>query len=368
MTTAAKPGGAPAPKATVNKAGLSKPDYRGLPSTLCAGCGHDSIASQIIQSAFELSLKPHQVIKLSGIGCSSKSPAYFLSRSHGINVVHGRMPSIATGAMLANRNMLAVGVSGDGDTGSIGFGQYKHLLRRNVPMVYIIENNGVYGLTKGQFSATADLGQKLKYAGTNELMPIDLCLEAIIAECGFVARSFAGDAKQVRELLKAAMSYNGTAVLDIISPCVTFNNHAESTKSYTFGKEHEEALQDINFVQAYEEIEVDYEAGSVQEVKLHDGPAILLRKVEAKKGDKGGEQSTNGTPRYHDPTDKLAAIKLLEEARANQEFITGLLYINEERPTLTDLEQLPETPLTAMTAEQLRPTREAFASVLAEFA
>lgn len=367
MTTAAKPGGAPAPKATVNKAGLSKPDYRGLPSTLCAGCGHDSIASQIIQSAFELSLKPHQVIKLSGIGCSSKSPAYFLSRSHGINVVHGRMPSVATGAMLANRNMLAVGVSGDGDTGSIGFGQYKHLLRRNVPMVYIIENNGVYGLTKGQFSATADLGQKLKYAGTNELMPIDLCLEAIIAECGFVARSFAGDAKQVRELLKAAMSYNGTAVLDIISPCVTFNNHAESTKSYTFGKDHEEALQDINFVQAYEEIEVDYEPGSVQEVKLHDGPAILLRKVEARKGDKSGQQPTTGPLRYHDPTDKLAAIKLLEEARANQEFITGLLYINEERPTLTDLEQLPQTALTNMTEEQLRPTREAFAAALADF-
>jgi 2-oxoglutarate ferredoxin oxidoreductase subunit beta len=376
MTTAAKPGGAPAPKATVNKAGLSKPDYRGLPSTLCAGCGHDSIASQIIQSAFELSLKPHEVIKLSGIGCSSKSPAYFLSRSHGINVVHGRMPSIATGAMLANRSMLAIGVSGDGDTGSIGLGQYKHLLRRNVPMVYIIENNGVYGLTKGQFSATADFGQKLKYAGTNELMPIDLCLEAIIAECGFVARSFAGDAKQVRELLKAAMSYNGTAVLDIISPCVTFNNHAESTKSYPFGLEHKEALQDINFVEAYEEIEVDYEPGSVQEVKLHDGPAILLRKVESRKGgQKGGAQggetaaeSTNGAQRYHDPTDKMAAIRLLEEARANQEFITGLIYINESRPTLLDLERLPETPLANLAEEQLRPSREAFAAALAEFA
>jgi 2-oxoglutarate ferredoxin oxidoreductase subunit beta len=368
MTTAAKPGGTPAPKATVNKAGLSKPDYRGLPSTLCAGCGHDSIASQIIQSAFELSLKPHQVIKLSGIGCSSKSPAYFLSRSHGINVVHGRMPSIATGAMLANRAMLAVGVSGDGDTGSIGLGQYKHLLRRNVPMVYIIENNGVYGLTKGQFSATADFGQKLKYAGTNELMPIDLCLEAIIAECGFVARSFAGDAKQVRELLKAAMSFNGTAVLDIISPCVTFNNHADSTKSYTFGKEHEEVLQDINFVQAYEEIEVNYEPGSVQEVKLHDGPTILLRKVEARKGgEKGAKQETNGTVRYHDPTDKLAAIRLLEEAREKQEFITGLLYIDESRRTLMDVEGLPETPLAAIPDEQLRPSREAFAAALAEF-
>jgi 2-oxoglutarate ferredoxin oxidoreductase subunit beta len=352
MATAAKPGGTPAPKATTNKIGLTKTEYRGLPSTLCAGCGHDSISSQIIQAAFDLSLKPHQLLKLSGIGCSSKSPAYFLGRSHGINVVHGRMPSVATGAMLANNGMLAIGVSGDGDTGSIGFGQYKHLLRRNVPMVYIIENNGVYGLTKGQFSATADVGQKLKYAGTNELMPIDLCLEAIVMECGFVARSFAGDAKQVRELLKAAMSYNGTAVLDIISPCVTFNNHADSTKSYSYGKEHEEALQDIKFVPAYEEVSVDYEEGTTQEVKLHDGPTILLKKLD----------------RGHDPTDKMAAIKLLEEARENQKFITGLLYVNEGSPTLTDITRTVDTPLAALPEEKLRPTREAFDKVMAEFA
>jgi 2-oxoglutarate/2-oxoacid ferredoxin oxidoreductase subunit beta len=362
MTTAEKPGGkAPAPKMTINKIGLSKPDYRGLPSTLCAGCGHDSIASQIIQSAFEMSLKPHQVIKLSGIGCSSKSPAYFLSRSHGINVVHGRMPSIATGAMLANRGMKAIGVSGDGDTGSIGLGQYKHLLRRNVPMVYIIENNGVYGLTKGQFSATADQGQKLKYAGVNELMPIDLCMEAIIAECGFVARSFAGDAKQVRELLKAAMAYNGTAVLDIISPCVTFNNHAESTKSYTYGKEREEVLQDISFVQAYEEISIDQEPGTVQEVKLHDGPTILLRKLQT-------EGESNGDGRYHDPTNKMAALQLLMEAREKQEFITGLIYINESRPTLVDLERVPETPLAALPETQLRSSPDKLAAVMGEFA
>ena len=352
MATAAKPGGAPAPKATTNQIGLTKTDYRGLPSTLCAGCGHDSIASQIIQAAFDLSLKPYELIKLSGIGCSSKSPAYFLGRSHGINVLHGRMPSVTTGAMLANKNMLAVGVSGDGDTGSIGFGQYKHLVRRNVPMVYIIENNGVYGLTKGQFSATADVGQKLKYAGTNELMPLDLCLEAIAMDCGFVARSFAGDAKQVRELLKAAMSYNGTAVLDIISPCVTFNNHAESTKSYAYGKEHEEVLQDIKFVPAYEEVSVDYEEGSTQEVKLHDGPSILLRKLD----------------RGHDATDKMAAIKLLEDARQNQEFVTGLLYINENRPTLTDIARTVETPLAYLPNEKLRPSREAFDKVMAEFA
>ncbi len=355
MATATKPGGGAAPRTTVNKIGLTKTEYRGLPSTLCAGCGHDSIASQIIQAAFDLSLKPHQVIKLSGIGCSSKSPAYFLGRSYGINVVHGRMPSIATGAMLANRLLLAIAVSGDGDTGSIGLGQYKHLLRRNVPMVYVIENNGVYGLTKGQFSATADVGQQLKYAGTNELVPIDLCLEAIVAECGFVARSFAGDAKQVRELLKAAMSYAGTAVLDIISPCVTFNNNPDSTKSYAYGKEHEEVLQDITFVPAFEEIEVDYEPGTVQEVRLHDGPTILLKKLD----------------RGHDPTDKLAALRVLEEARAKQEFITGLIYIQDERkrrPTFVEVNHLGATPLVELPEAKLRPTREAFEAVMTEFA
>ncbi|WP_029214525.1 2-oxoacid:ferredoxin oxidoreductase subunit beta [Kallotenue papyrolyticum] len=363
MATAVKPGGAAAPKPSVNRIGLTKPDYRGLPSTLCAGCGHDSIASQIIQSAFELALQPHMVIKLSGIGCSSKSPAYFLSRSHGINAVHGRMPSVATGAMLAHRHMLAIGVSGDGDTGSIGLGQFKHLVRRNVPMVYIIENNGVYGLTKGQFSATADLGQTLKYAGTNELMPIDLCLEALIAECGFVARSFAGDAKQVRELLKAAMSYRGTAVLDIISPCVTFNNHPESTKSYPYGKEHEEILQDIHFVPAYEEIQIEQEEGTVQEVKLHDGPTILLRKLRSRPG---GGSDANG--KYHDPTDKEAAIRLLLEARERQELITGLIYINESRPTFLDIQRLPDEPLARLPEAKLRSSPERLAAVMQEFA
>src|SRR5215210_7370084 len=209
----------------VNLIGLEKSDYKGRPSTLCQGCGHDSISSQIINVAWELSLPPHKVIKMSGIGCSSKSPAYFLNRSHGFNALHGRMPSVVTGATLANRTLQPIAVSGDGDTGSIGMGQYKHVVRRNVPMVYIIENNGVYGLTKGQFSATADVGQQLKYAGLNEMMPIDLCLEALACNCGFVARSFAGDAKQVRELLKAAINFNGLALLDIISTCVTFNNN-----------------------------------------------------------------------------------------------------------------------------------------------
>src|SRR5437016_4496442 len=287
-----------APK--VNLIGLEKVDYKGNESTLCNGCGHDSISAQIIAACFEMSINPTQMIKLSGIGCSSKTPAYFLNRAHGFNSVHGRMPSMATGATLANRSVLAIGVSGDGDTGSIGLGQFKHMVRRNVPLVYIIEDNGVYGLTKGQFSATADMGQQLKYAGTNELPPIDVCVEALVADAGFVARSFAGDAKQVRELLKAAMSFNGTAVLDIISPCVTFNNLDDSTKSYGYGKEHEERIQEIEFIQVYDEIRVDYEEGTEQLVEMHDGSHILLKKL--------GENE-------HDPTDRMAALRLLERSR-----------------------------------------------------
>jgi 2-oxoglutarate/2-oxoacid ferredoxin oxidoreductase subunit beta len=333
----------------LNLIGLEKGDYRGLPSTLCQGCGHDSISSQIINVAFELSLKPYEVIKMSGIGCSSKSPAYFLNRSHGFNALHGRMPSVVTGASLANNSLLPLAVSGDGDTGSIGLGQYKHLLRRNVPMVYIIENNGVYGLTKGQFSATADMGQQLKYAGTNELPPIDLCLEAIVLDCGFVARSFAGDAKQVRELLKAAISYNGTAVLDIISPCVTFNNHEESTKSYPYGKAHEERLHDITFVPAFEPISVDYEPGTTIEVPMHEGPTIQLKKLE----------------RDYDPRNKVAALTVLTEAQQKQEFITGLIYINEARGTLHDTARVTGTPLAQLGEDQLRPSRESLAKLMA---
>lgn len=348
MATATRPG--PAPK--VNLIGLEQREYRGNPSTLCQGCGHDSISSQIMAAAFDLSLQPHRIIKMSGIGCSSKSPAYFLNRSHGFNTLHGRMPSVTTGAVLANHSLLALGVSGDGDTGSIGIGQFKHMVRRNVPMVYIIENNGVYGLTKGQFSATADMGQKLKYAGVNELPPLDLCIEALVANCGFVARSFAGDAKQVRELLKAAMSFNGLAVLDIISPCVTFNNHEDSTKSYPYGKEHEERLHDITFIAKREEISVEYEPGTVKEVQLHDGPLIQLRKLEED----------------YDPTDRMGALRMLDEAREKREFITGLIYIDQDRATLPELLHLSETPLAHQPAEALRPTREALASVMADLA
>jgi 2-oxoglutarate ferredoxin oxidoreductase subunit beta len=334
-----------------NRIGLTSQDYQGGTTTLCAGCGHNSVTSQIIAACYDLSLDPRQVVKMSGIGCSSKTPAYFLGRSFGFNTLHGRMPSVTTGVALANRTLLPIGISGDGDTGSIGFGQFKHMMRRNVSMVYIVENNGVYGLTKGQHSATADVGQNLKYAGINELPPIDICAEALAADCGFVARSFAGDAKQVRELLKAALCYEGTAVIDIISPCVTFNNQDSSTKSYTYGKEHEERIQDITFIPSYSEVQVDYEPGTEQMVRLHDGPMIKLRKLA----------------REYDPTDRWQAMKLMEESRIANEFVTGLLYINEARATLPQMMNLSDTPLAYIDETQLRPSRDAFANVMSEF-
>ncbi len=334
-----------------NDLGLSKADYNGRPTTLCQGCGHNSISSQIISVAYELSLKPSQVIKLSGIGCSSKSPAYFLGQSHGFNALHGRMPSVGTGALTANHTLTGIGVSGDGDTGSIGMGQFKHLMRRNVRMVYIVENNGVYGLTKGQFSATADQGQFLKYAGKNELPPIDLCMEAIVAGCGFVARSFSGDAKQVRELLKAALSYNGTAMLDIISPCVTFNNDESSTKSYPYGKEHEVPLHDIAFVPKLEEIHIDsYEPGTVKDVVLHDGSHIQLHKLEED----------------YDPTDRMGALHRLQWAQQRQEFITGLIYIDNTRKPLDEVLNMVDVPLATLPAEKIRPSAEKLQAVMAD--
>ena len=333
----------------VNDIGLSKADYNGRPTTLCKGCGHNSISSQIIQVAYELSIKPHEIIKLSGIGCSSKSPAYFLGRTHGFNALHGRMPSIGTGALMANHTLRAIGVSGDGDTASIGMGQFKHLMRRNVRMVYIVENNGVYGLTKGQFSATADEGQELKYAGLNELPPIDICMEAILAGCGFVARSFSGDAKQVRELLKAALSHRGTAVLDIISPCVAFNNHDSSTKSYGYGKDNEEPLQDIGWVAPAEEIEIDdYEPGEMQLVELHDGSRIKLRKLETD----------------YDPTDRMGALHRLQWAEEKREFITGMIYFDPDRQNLAEESRLGDKALAHLPDEKIRPSAEALADIM----
>jgi 2-oxoglutarate/2-oxoacid ferredoxin oxidoreductase subunit beta len=334
-----------------NALGLRKVDYQGRPSTLCPGCGHNSISNQIVTACFELGISPYRLTKLSGIGCSSKTPAYFLGQSAGFNAIHGRMPSVATGALLANRNLRAVGVSGDGDTASIGLGQFKHMVRRNLPMVYVVENNGVYGLTKGQFSATADQGQELKYAGHNELPPIDICLEALLANCGFVARSFSGDAKQVKTLLKAALSFDGMAVLDIISPCVTFNNDASSSKSYPYGREHEVPLHELTFVPVAEEITIDYEPGTVREVRMHDGAYIRLQKLD----------------QDYNPTNRLQAIEILEQSNAQQRFITGLIYVSEARPNLIEASGLIEQPLASLSPEELRPSREALARVMAAF-
>ena len=340
--------------AKTNELGLERNDYKGGKSTLCPGCGHDSISNQIISIAFELGLEQHNVIKMSGIGCSSKTPAYFLGGSHAFNTIHGRMPSVVTGATTANQDLIALAVSGDGDSGSIGLGQFKHLVRRNVPMVYIIENNGVYGLTKGQFSATADEGQFLRYYGKNELPPIDLALEAIISSCTFVARSFSGDPKQVQALLKAAIAHKGTAVLDIISPCVTFNNSPDSTKSYPYGKEHEIPLHEIDwftpdFVEARDEIQIDdYADGEVIQVKMHDGSYIRLKK----------------TDQDYDPRNRSEAIKMLEEAERDQTFMTGLIYYEEPRMTLAETENLVDASLANLPEEKLRPSREALESVM----
>lgn len=337
--------------ATVNEIGLEKSDYKGRPTTLCAGCGHNSISSQIMSAVYELSVKPEEIIKLSGIGCSSKSPAYFLSRSHGFNSLHGRMPSIGTGAVLGNRRVKAIGVSGDGDTASIGMGQFVHLMRRNAPMVYIIENNGVYGLTKGQFSATADMDQTLKRQGTNPYQPVDLCMQAIVANAGFVARSFAGDPKQVKELIKAALSYQGTAVLDIISPCVTFNNRDTSTKSYGWGRENETPIHDLTYVPVREEITVDYDPGEARTVKMHDGSLIVLKKLE----------------QDYDPSDRSAAIDLLERSAREEVLLTGLIYLNTDQPSLIEAENLVPEPLAELPEELLRPPKHMLEKVLASF-
>src|SRR5690349_7587130 len=339
MTTASLPmAGA---NVQVNLAGLAKNDYRGLPSTLCQGCGHNSIANQIIAAAYEMNVVPENVIKFSGIGCSSKSPTYFLNRSFGFNSLHGRMPSIATGALFGDHTLKGIGVSGDGDSASIGMGQFKHIMRRNVNMVYIVENNGVYGLTKGQFSATAEKGLQLKKQGENPYMPIDICMEAVISNATFVARSFAGNPKQVKELLKAAIAHEGIAVLDIISPCVTFNDQATAFHSYAWGKEHEQPLHEISYIAPRNEImlEREMEEGEVREVAMHDGSTIVLKNLE----------------KSFDPTNRFEAMRVMEEAQRNNWLVTGLLYINQNKPTLTTTYDLVDTPLNRLTQADLRP-------------
>jgi len=337
----------PVSRSQVNLVGLSKADYRGTASTLCQGCGHNSIASQIIAACYELDIVPENIVKFSGIGCSSKSPFYFLNRSFGFNGLHGRMPSLATGALFADATVRGIGVSGDGDSASIGMGQFKHVLRRNLRLVYIVENNGVYGLTKGQFSATADEGLELKGQGCNPYMPVDIAWEALVGNASFVARSFAGDPKQVKELIKAALSHNGIAVLDIISPCVTFNNKDDTAHSYAWGKEHEVALHELSFVPPAEDILVDYAEGDATEVIMHDGSKVIFKKLE----------------RDYDPCDRTAAMRLLEEANAKQWLLTGLIYINPTQPSLMDMYNLTETPLNRLTEEHLRPAPESIARV-----
>jgi 2-oxoglutarate ferredoxin oxidoreductase subunit beta len=309
---------------------------------LCQGCGHNSIASQIIAACYELSVRPEEIVKFSGIGCASKSPTYFLEHSFGFNGLHGRMPSLATGALFADHSLRGLAVSGDGDTASIGMGQFKHVIRRNVPMVYIVENNGVYGLTKGQFSATAEEGLALKSHGKNPYLPIDIAWEALVSHATFVARSFAGDPKQAKELIKAAISHNGIAVLDIISPCVTFNNQDTAMHSYAWGKNHEVALHDLAYVPPAEEIYVDYEEGEAREVILHDGSMMVLKKLE----------------RDYDPTNRANAMKVLEEANTKQWLLTGLIYIDPDEDSLLDLYNLVDEPLNRLTDDRLRPSPE----------
>jgi 2-oxoglutarate ferredoxin oxidoreductase subunit beta len=339
----------PPPK-KVNRIGLEVVSYKGGKTTLCAGCGHNSISERIVECFYELGVEPWTVAKFSGIGCSSKSPAYFLGQSHGFNSVHGRMPSVATGAILANRNLLGIGVTGDGDTASIGIGQFMHMVRRNVPLIYVIEDNGVYGLTKGQFSATADVGSTLKTGTPNELPPFDCCALALKWGATFVARSFSGDKRQLQTLLKAAIAHKGLAVIDVVSPCVTFNDHDGSTKSYTYVKDHEEVLHELDFVPFFQDIAVEISEGEVRDVELHDGSHLRIRKVD----------------RDFDPTDRMAALAALEEAETKGEVLTGVLYVNTSKPTLLELLNLVEEPLATLPQSRVRPPVSALNEVMEE--
>src|SRR6185503_9314083 len=339
MSTPTQP--TPAPGKKLNRINLEPAAYRGSKTTLCAGCGHNAITERIIDSFWELGVSPDQVLKLSGIGCSSKSPAYVRNQAHGFNSVHGRMPSVATGAIVANRKMIAIGISGDGDTGAIGIGQFVHLMRRNLPMVYIIEDNGCYGLTKGQFSPTADLGSKAKNGVVNDLPPIDTCALAIELGASLVARSFSGDKKQLSAVLKTAIAHRGTSMIDVISPCVTFNDHEGSTKSYSYVKDHDEPLGEISFVPYFEDINVEYEPGSTTAVKMHDGSHLYLRKV---------------APDYN-PSDKVAAIRLLHETARRNEFATGVIYVEPDKDDFIDSLNLVETPLAFLPPDKARPPK-----------
>src|SRR5688572_19980692 len=330
-TTPAQPQPPATPGKKVNRINLEPAAYRGGKTTLCAGCGHNAITERIIDSFYELGIDPTQVIKLSGIGCSSKAPAYFLNSAHGFNSVHGRMPS--------------------GDTGAIGIGQFVHLMRRNLPIVYIIEDNGCYGLTKGQFSPTADVGSTLKSGVINDLPPIDTCALAIELGASFVARSFSGDPKQLKAILKAAISHRGTCMIDVISPCVTFNDHDGSTKSYAYVKDHEEALSDVNFVPFFEDINVEYDAGTTTAVTLHNGSRILLSKLAED---------------YH-PTDKMSAMRLLHEYAARGEYATGLIYVEPDKQDFVELLGMVDEPLATLPESKTRPGKAALDEIMESF-
>lgn len=342
----------PARVVKLNVINEPKDSYTGGPSSLCPGCGHDQISNVIIAAAWENGIEPHRIAKMSGIGCSSKTPAYYLGQSHGFNTVHGRMPSVTTGAYSVNKDLLYLGVSGDGDSASIGIGQLIHSIRRNVDMVYIIENNGVYGLTKGQYSATADIGSKKKKGAANETQPIDLCALAINLGCSFVARSFSGSKKQLNSLLKAAMSHKGFALIDVISPCVTFNNNDESLKSYGYVKDNNVELHIADYIPnraPMEEIEVP--EGHFRDITLHDGSVIRLETIS--------EQ--------HDPTNAVAALSALHAADAEAKHVTGLLYFDGNKPSLAEDLGLVETALIDVPDNELRPSRETLDKLNAAF-
>jgi 2-oxoglutarate/2-oxoacid ferredoxin oxidoreductase subunit beta len=338
----------PPPPKKVNRIGLEVADYRGSKTTLCAGCGHNAISERIIEAFYEMGVPPHRVAKLSGIGCSSKSPAYFMGSAFGFNAVHGRMPSIATGAVLANRDLVAIGVSGDGDTASIGIGQFVHLMRRNVAMIYIIEDNGVYGLTKGQFSATADIGSKLKTGVVNDLPPIDTCALAIQLGATYVGRSFSGDKRQLMALLQGAIAHRGTVMLDVISPCVTFNDHEGSTKSYSFVKDHDEPLGDVSFVPFFDELTVDYDPGTTQDITLYDGSHVLLHKL----------------PGDYDPSNKVDALRVLTESHEKGEVVTGLFFVDTQQEDFIQSLNLVDEPLATLPESRVRPPRQVLDEVM----
>ena len=326
-----------------------KDSYTGGPSSLCPGCGHDQISSVIINSAWDNGVQPHRIAKMSGIGCSSKTPAYYLGKSHGFNTVHGRMPSVTTGANVVNKDLTYLGVSGDGDSASIGIGQLIHAIRRNLNMVYIIENNGVYGLTKGQYSATADVGSKKKKGAVNETQPIDLCALAINLGCSFVARSFSGSKKQLTAIIKAAMSHKGFALIDVISPCVTFNNNDESLRSYGYVKGNQSELHSVGYIPHFSPVEqVEVPAGSYRDITLHDGSTMRLETISEE----------------HDIGDAVAALAAIHEADAERKHVMGLLYFDGEKPALEDELNLHKTPLVEMQEDILRPSKDALESVI----